>query len=284
VEIRKIMVVGTGQMGCGIAQVAAQAGYSVILYDMKKEFIDKGMKLIDHNLTRSVDKGRLSESQRIAALNCMQGASSLDHAQDADLVIEAVTENLAVKQDLFRELDGICPPHTLFATNTSSLSITEIAGATRRPEQVIGMHFMNPVPVMQLVELVRGLRTSDEVYMAIAKLAEQMGKTVVEARDFPGFVSNRILMPMINEAIYTVFEGVASPEGVDQVMRLGMNHPMGPLALADLIGLDTCLAIMETLHAGFGDSKYRPCPLLRNYVNAGWLGRKTGRGFYLYDS
>jgi 3-hydroxybutyryl-CoA dehydrogenase len=284
VEIRKIMVVGTGQMGCGIAQVAAQAGYSVILYDMKKEFIDKGMKLIDHNLTRSVVKGRLSESQRIAALNCMQGASSLDHAQDADLVIEAVTENLAVKQDLFRELDGICPPHTLFATNTSSLSITEIAGATGRPEQVIGMHFMNPVPVMQLVELVRGLRTSDEVYMAIAKLAEQMGKTAVEARDFPGFVSNRILMPMINEAIYTVFEGVASPEGVDQVMRLGMNHPMGPLALADLIGLDTCLAIMETLHAGFGDSKYRPCPLLRNYVNAGWLGRKTGRGFYLYDS
>lgn len=283
-EICKIMVVGTGQMGIGIAQVAAQAGFSVILHDLKAELITKGIQTIEKSLTRSSEKGRLSETQITDTLGRIRGASDLNSAHEADLVIEAVTEKLAVKAMLYRKLDRICPPRTIFSTNTSSLSITELSASTRRPERFIGMHFMNPVPVMQLVEIIRGMRTSEEVYMTVAKLAVEMGKTPVEARDFPGFVSNRILMPMINEAIYTVYEGVALPEAIDQVMRLGMNHPIGPLALADLIGLDTCLAIMETLHSGFGDPKYRPCPLLRNYVNTGWLGRKTGRGFYSYET
>jgi 3-hydroxybutyryl-CoA dehydrogenase len=283
-EIHTIMVAGTGQMGSGIAQVAAQAGFNVILHDLKEELINKGIHTIEKNLSRSVEKGRLSDAQKTDTLAHIQGVTGLKTAHEVDFVIEAITENLAAKALLFRELDSICPPRTILATNTSSLSITELAAATRRPERVIGMHYMNPVPVMQLVEIIRGMRTSDEVYMIVTKLAEKMGKTAVEARDFPGFVSNRILMPMINEAIYTVYEGVALPEAIDQVMRLGMNHPIGPLALADLIGLDTCLAIMETLHSGFGDPKYRPCPLLRNYVNAGWLGRKTGRGFYSYET
>lgn len=278
------MVAGTGQMGSGIAQVAAQAGFNVILHDLKEELINKGIHTIEKNLSRSVEKGRLSDAQKTDTLARIQGVTGLKTAHEVDFVIEAITENLAAKALLFRELDSICPPRTILATNTSSLSITELAAATQRPERVIGMHYMNPVPVMQLVEIIRGMRTSDEVYMIVTKLAEKMGKTAVEARDFPGFVSNRILMPMINEAIYTVYEGVALPEAIDQVMRLGMNHPIGPLALADLIGLDTCLSIMETLHSGFGDPKYRPCPLLRNYVNAGWLGRKTGRGFYSYET
>jgi 3-hydroxybutyryl-CoA dehydrogenase len=284
VEIRKIMVAGCGQMGRGIAQVAAQAGFDVILQDLKEEWVDNALHSIEKNLARGVEKGRLSEKQKTDALARIGRAPGLDKTLEVDIVIEAITENREVKAKLFRELDVICPARTLFATNTSSLSVTELAAATHRPEKVIGMHFMNPVPVMQLVEIVRGMRTSDEVYMTTAKLAEKLGKTPVLAHDFPGFISNRILMPMINEAIYTVYEGVAPPQAIDQVMRLGMNHPLGPLALADLIGLDTCLAIMETLQAGFGDSKYRPCPLLRNYVHAGWLGRKTGRGFYIYDN
>ncbi|XEC93790.1 3-hydroxybutyryl-CoA dehydrogenase [Paenibacillus tarimensis] len=282
-DIRRIMVVGAGQMGRGITQVAAQAGFEVILHDAGKGEAEKAVAAIVSGLARSVDKGRLTDEQRLETLKRIHTANRMESAARAGFIIEAVTENLPVKAMLFRELDGICPPETVFATNTSSLSVTELAAATSRPERVIGMHFMNPVPVMKLVELVRGLRTSEEVCKLAGELAMRMGKTPVEARDNPGFVSNRILMPMINEAVYTVYEGVASIEDVDRVMLLGMNHPMGPLALADLIGLDTCLAIMETLHVGFGDSKYRPCPMLRNYVNAGWLGRKTGRGFYAYS-
>jgi 3-hydroxybutyryl-CoA dehydrogenase len=282
-NIKTIMVVGAGQMGSGITQVAAQAELQVILHDLKDEFVQRGIERITKNLTRSVDKGRLTEEQKSNILSRIERSTELENARNADLVIEAAVENMEIKKDLFQQLDDICPSHTILASNTSSLPITEIAAVTKRPEQVIGMHFMNPVPVMTLVEVIRGLQTSDEVYQVIVTLSEQLGKTAVEVQDFPGFVSNRILMPMINEAIYTVYEGVATPEAVDQVMKLGMNHPMGPLTLADFIGLDTCLYIMEILHEGFGDSKYRPCPLLRKYVKAGWLGRKTGRGFYTYE-
>ncbi len=281
-EIKKIMVIGAGQMGSGIAQVAAQAELEVILHDIKDEFVDRGLANISKNLSHNVEKGRMTEEQKEGAISRISKSTSLENAGDVDLVIEAAVENMEIKSTIFKELDRICPSHTILATNTSSLPITEIAAVTNRPEQVIGMHFMNPVPVMQLVEVIRGLATTDEVYQTIWKLSEKMGKTALEVQDFPGFVSNRILMPMINEAIYTVYEGVATPEAVDGVMKLGMNHPMGPLTLADFIGLDTCLSIMEILHEGFGDSKYRPCPLLRKYVKAGWLGRKTGRGFYTY--
>ncbi|MEX2103730.1 MAG: 3-hydroxybutyryl-CoA dehydrogenase [Bacilli bacterium] len=277
------MVIGAGQMGSGIAQVAAQADLEVILHDIKEEFVDRGLANITKNLSRNVEKGRMTEEQKERAISRISKSTSLENARDVDLVIEAAVENMEIKSTIFKELDRICPSHTILATNTSSLPITEIAAVTNRPEQVIGMHFMNPVPVMQLVEVIRGLATTDEVYQTIWNLSEKMGKTALEVQDFPGFVSNRILMPMINEAIYTVYEGVATPEAVDGVMKLGMNHPMGPLTLADFIGLDTCLSIMEILHEGFGDSKYRPCPLLRKYVKAGWLGRKTGRGFYIYN-
>lgn len=282
-KIKKVMVIGAGQMGSGIAQVNAQAGFDVLLYDANQEAIEKGLQHIEKLLTRAVDKERITEDEKTATLKRLQPAKSLKDAESCDLVIEAIVENMDVKTKVFRELDEITPEHTILATNTSSLPITEIAAATKRPEKVIGMHFMNPVPVMKLVEVIRGIQTSDETYETIAKMSEALGKTSVEVADFPGFAANRILMPMINEAIYAVYEGVATPEDIDTVMKLGMNHPMGPLTLADFIGLDTCLYIMEVLYEGFGDSKYRPCPLLRKYVKAGWLGKKSGRGFYVYD-
>lgn len=282
--VKIVMVIGAGQMGSGIAQVFAQSGYEVILNDIKPEFVDKGLGVITKNLTRQVDKGRMTEDDKQAILKRLVASTSLDDAKQVDLVIEAAVENMGVKTDIFSKLDDIAPEHTILASNTSSLPITEIAAATKRPEKVIGMHFMNPVPVMKLVEIIRGLATADVVYQAIEDITKTLQKVPVEVNDFPGFVSNRVLMPMINEAIYTLYEGVASKEAIDEVMKLGMNHPMGPLTLADFIGLDTCLYIMETLHEGFGDDKYRPCPLLRKYVKAGWLGRKTGRGFYTYEN
>lgn len=282
-NMQTIMVVGAGQMGSGIAQVAAQAGFRVILNDIQREFVDRGRQTIENNLSRSVEKGKMSAEDKEAVLSRLTLSVDLADGRDADFVVEAVTENMDVKAEIFRKLDGICPAHTVLASNTSSLPITEIAAVTKRPEKVIGMHFMNPVPVMKLVEIIRGLQTADEVYQLTEDLARQMGKVPVSVNDFPGFVSNRVLMPMINEAIYCVYEGVAEPEAIDEVMKLGMNHPMGPLTLADFIGLDTCLYIMEVLYEGFGDSKYRPCPLLRKYVKAGWLGRKSGRGFYVYN-
>ncbi|WP_029100415.1 3-hydroxybutyryl-CoA dehydrogenase [Brevibacillus thermoruber] len=282
-NMQTIMVVGAGQMGSGIAQVATQAGFRVILNDIQREFVDRGRRTIENNLSRSVEKGKMSAEDKEAVLSRLTLSVDLADGRDADFVVEAVTENMDVKAEIFRKLDGICPAHTVLASNTSSLPITEIAAVTKRPEKVIGMHFMNPVPVMKLVEIIRGLQTADEVYQLTEDLAKQMGKVPVSVNDFPGFVSNRVLMPMINEAIYCVYEGVAEPEAIDEVMKLGMNHPMGPLTLADFIGLDTCLYIMEVLYEGFGDSKYRPCPLLRKYVKAGWLGRKSGRGFYVYN-
>ncbi len=282
-QVKKVMVVGAGQMGSGIAQVSAVAGLEVVLNDIKDEFVQRGLGNIEKNLGRDVSKGRLDEAGKEAILKRIKPSTSLQDAGDVDIVIEAAVENMEIKSKIFRELDSITPAHAILATNTSSLPITENAAVTGRPEKVIGMHFMNPVPVMKLVEIIRGLATSDETFNVVKELSERMNKVPVEVNDAPGFVSNRVLMPMINEAIYCVYEGIATPEAVDQVMKLGMNHPMGPLALADLIGLDTCLYIMEVLHQGFGDSKYRPCPLLRKYVAAGWLGRKTGRGFYVYD-
>lgn len=282
-NIQKVLVIGAGQMGSGIAQVCAQAGFDVKLNDREQQFYDRGIQTITKNLSRNVEKGRMTEDEKQSVLNKITMSLSIEDASDVDLVIEAAVENMEIKQSIFKQLDDITPAHTILATNTSSLPITEIAAATNRPEQVIGMHFMNPVPVMKLVEIIRGLATSDEVYTAIEEMTKKLSKVPVEVNDFPGFVSNRILMPMINEAIYTLYEGVATKEAIDDVMKMGMNHPMGPLQLADFIGLDTCLYIMEILHEGFGDSKYRPCPLLRKYVKAGWLGKKTGRGFYIYE-
>lgn len=278
----KIAVVGAGQMGSGIAQVAAAAGHAVLLNDRAPELIERGIAGIGKNLARSVEKGRLKEAERDAILARIAAAPAIA-SFDVDLAVEAATEHLETKLAIFRALDDACVPGAVLASNTSSISITVLGAATRRPERTIGMHFMNPVPVMQLVEIIRGIATSQETFEFTRDLAEQMGKTPVEVRDFPGFVSNRVLMPMINEAIYAVYEGVATPQAVDTVMKLGMNHPMGPLTLADFIGLDTCLAIMDVLHSGFGDSKYRACPLLRQYVAAGWLGKKSGRGFYTYQ-
>ena len=281
--IQKVMVIGAGQMGSGIAQVCAQAGFDVKLNDIKQEFFERGIGVITKNLSRDVEKGRKTEEEKQGILGRIAMSLDLKDAADVDIVIEAAVENMDIKQSIFRQLDAIAPKHAILATNTSSLPITEIAAVTERPEQVIGMHFMNPVPVMKLVEIIRGLATTDEVYQAVEEMTRKLGKTPVEVNDFPGFVSNRILLPMINEAIYALYEGVASKEAIDDVMKLGMNHPMGPLTLADFIGLDTCLSIMEILHEGLGDSKYRPCPLLRKYVAAGWLGKKSGRGFYIYE-
>jgi 3-hydroxybutyryl-CoA dehydrogenase len=281
-EIKTVGVVGAGQMGSGIAQVAAASGFNVIMNDIADAFIQKGLAGITKNLDRMVEKGKLSPQIRDEIKARIRGAIQMEEMAGADLVVEAATENETLKLSLFKNLDRICRKEIILSSNTSSISITKIASATQRPSQVIGMHFMNPVPVMQLVEIIKGLQTSPATFSTVRSLAEKMGKTPVEANDFPGFISNRILMPMINEAIYALFEGVGTPEAIDTVMKLGMNHPMGPLALADLIGLDTCLAIMEVLYQGFGDSKYRPCPLLRKHVDAGYLGRKTGRGFYAY--
>ncbi len=282
--VKKVLVIGAGQMGSGIAQVCAQSGYEVILNDISEEALDRGVSNIERLLSRNVEKERMTEEEKNKVLSRITKSTDLEgSAKEIDLAIEAVVENIDVKKDIFRKLDANAPEHAILASNTSSLPITDIASATNRPEKVIGMHFMNPVPVMKLVEIIRGLQTSDETYEVIADMTKKLYKTGVESKDFPGFISNRILMPMINEAIYTVYEGVASIEDVDTVMKLGMNHPMGPLTLADFIGLDTCLYIMEVLYEGFGDSKYRPCPLLRQYVQAGWYGRKSGRGFYVYE-
>ena len=280
--IDTIAVVGAGQMGNGIAHVFAQAGHSVTMIDVSKDALAKGRATIEKNLDRQLKKGTLDAAQRDATLGRLKTADTLTAASDATLVVEAATENVDLKFRIFGELDGIAPAGAILASNTSSISITEIAQRTGRPELVVGMHFMNPVPVMKLVEIIRGLATSDATTERVVAMSRALGKTPVEVNDYPGFVSNRVLMPMINEAVYCVMEGVATPEAVDQVMTLGMNHPMGPLALADLIGLDTCVAILEVLHHGLGDPKYRPCPMLRKYVAAGWLGRKSGRGFYRY--
>jgi 3-hydroxybutyryl-CoA dehydrogenase len=277
-----IGVVGAGTMGNGIAQVAARAGYDVVMRDVRDEFLQRGMSAIDKSLQRDVDKERLSGEEKQAIVGRIKTTTTLDALKAATLVVEAITEDQAIKSSLFKDLDQVASPTTILASNTSSISITKLAAATSRPDKVIGMHFMNPVPVMKLVEVIRGLATSDETYEKVRTLSEKFGKTALDCQDSPGFVSNRVLMPMINEAIFTLYEGVATRESIDGIMKLGMNHPMGPLTLADFIGLDVCLAIMNVLYEGFGDSKYRPCPLLRKYVDAGWLGRKAGRGFYEY--
>ena len=281
-EIRTVGIVGSGQMGGGIAQVAAQAGLAVMLYDVSTSIVDRALAVIQKNLVRLTDRGKLPAEERRAILDRLRGTNELAELAAADVVIEAVPEDAAIKETIFRRLDEIVRPGVILASNTSSISLTRLGAVTARPDRVIGMHFMNPPVVMQLVEIVRGLATSDDTYAVIDALAKQMGKITIQAKDYAGFVVNRILLPMINEAIYALYEGVGGVEDIDQGMKLGTNQPMGPLALADLIGLDTCLAVLERLHHGLGDDKYRPCPLLRNYVAAGWLGRKTDKGFYDY--
>jgi 3-hydroxybutyryl-CoA dehydrogenase len=278
----RIAVIGAGQMGNGIAHVFAQGSFPVTMIDVAQAALDRGKATIEKNLDRQLKKGSIDQAARDATLSNLTLATDLEAARDASLIIEAATENVTLKYKIFADLDRLARPDAILATNTSSISITEIAAKTGRPDKVVGMHFMNPVPVMKLVEIIRGLATSDETTARVVSLSRALGKTPVEVSDYPGFVANRILMPMINEAVYCVMEGVGTPEAIDTVMQLGMNHPMGPLTLADFIGLDTCVAILEVMHQGLGDPKYRPCPLLRKYVAAGWLGRKTGRGFYTY--
>lgn len=283
-KIEKIMVIGSGQMGNGIAQVSAQAGYEVILNDVKMDFAEKGLANIKKNLSRDVEKGRKTEEEKQSVLDRITLSADKQDAENCQLVIEAAVENLAIKQEIFKELDGIVSEDVILSTNTSSLPITDLAAVVSHPERFIGMHFMNPVPVMKLVEIIRGIQTSDEVYQTIHDLSIEMNKVPVEVNDSYGFISNRVLMPMINEAAFALYQSVATAEAIDQVMELGMNHPMGPLKLADMIGLDTCLSIMEVLYDGFNDPKYRPAPILKKYVAAGYLGRKSGRGFYTYYS
>jgi len=275
-------VVGSGTMGNGIAQVAARAGFQVVMRDVAEDFLARGMRSVDKSLQRDVDKERLTAEAKQSIVGRIRTTTDLADLRDAFIIVEAVTEDLQVKTDVFKALDGITNGNAILASNTSSISITKLGAVTKRPDKVIGMHFMNPVPVMKLVEIIRGAATSDETYDIVDRLTEKLGKVPLECNDSPGFISNRVLMPMINEAIFALYEGVATRESIDGIMKLGMNHPMGPLTLADFIGLDVCLAIMNVLHDGFGDSKYRPCPLLKRYVDAGWLGKKSSRGFYEY--